>query len=309
MALRAERESKSFADLAPEYARFGVRVAATPEPLTEADLGEKFPEGLGKDTELVSLIRAKFPLPAAGAAFVPKVYPDPIPTTRVNERLNDRGSFIVRWNAVEPPKQKDVADVRADMDQAVYARRREDMARDALADLRKKVEADPGDRAAALRARAAEAGLEVQTLRRFNQYSWSPAPPEDGTTPEQKAAADRVRRRVRVQHDWHTLSRTDPGKFRDPILLDQNVGAAFLELVTEKTDPVVQEFGDDALARARSTKSMELGNKLGTMLSFDELAKRYELRFEPDYKKEFDDARKRRKQGAGGDAEDAPDEQ
>lgn len=283
MALRAERESKSFAELAPDYAALGVRVAATTEPLADADLVDRSPEGLGRDSELPQVVLSRFRMPEDGAAFVPKVAVEPVPTTRLSHLIDERGWMVLRWTALDPARERDVLDVREKAEEYLRSQRVTLAARDVLVELRKKVEAAVGDaaaQAAAFRAEAAAAGLEVRTLRRFHRESSRPTPPivTDASTPAERASAATVARRNRVQDDYGVLSRTDVGKFRDPVLLDETTQSAYLMLLIEKHEPLPAEMDEATLSMQRMmARYREQQRVAAEVLAGEALAKRYAL--------------------------------
>lgn len=284
-ALRAERESKSFAELGPDYAKFGLRVVATPEPLADADLVERFPEGLGRDSEVEQVVRGQFRMPEAGTPFTPKIHAEPVPTTRLAEKIDARGFLALRWSGLEPSRERDVLEVREKVEEFVRRRRTIDGARDSLAEVQKKVEAagaDAATRAAALRAEVAAAGIgEVRTLRRFHRDSARSAPAASGPG---AAAAER---RNRVQADYAVLSRTEVGKFRDPILLDDSTKAAYLILVTEHHEPTPAEMDENTMRVQRMRTQFREQERLQTeVLGGEALRRRCGLTFSPEYLKE-----------------------
>ena len=65
----------------------GVAVAVNEEPLEDGDFAEKFPEGLGTDSELASVVRTSLSGPAPGKTFTPSVHTVAIPTT--HDELDD----------------------------------------------------------------------------------------------------------------------------------------------------------------------------------------------------------------------------
>jgi hypothetical protein len=288
---RAEREGKSFGDLLPEYAQYGFTVVTSPEPLDDPGLST-FPDGLGPDSEFASVVRTVFTEPPAGTAFAPRVHPHPVPTTVHNDRAGDRGSFGLRWTALVPAKFRDVTEVREVAESIVKARRRADRARQVLTDLRKAAEGESGDRLEALRKHAAAAGLEVQVLRRFNDRTWRPSLPEEGTTAESKARWRAARFRNRVQEDYRKLATVTPGSFRDPILSDDAVGAAFLTLVTDAVEPAPVEFTEDALRIEEFARRQADQGLIQEALGFEALRKRYDISFETEYQKRWDDRQK-----------------
>jgi hypothetical protein len=290
LALRAERESKSFAELAPDYARFGVKVVATPEPFSEADITSRFPDDLGRDSELEQAVRTRFRAPAADRTFAPEVLTDPVPATRLVDHPQDRGWIVARWTSWEPARERDVFEVRAQAEAYYRTYRANEIARDTLEAVRKKVDesgTDLATRQKSLRAAAAEAGLEVRTIRRFNARTERPQPPviAGDATPEQQAAAERMSWRNRVQDDYPVLSKLEPGKLRDPVYLDDSVGAAFLELLVEKHEPEPQEMDDNTLRSERYVRMFQARRAMNDALSPKELKKRFRLELTEDGRK------------------------
>jgi len=293
MAERAERENASLASLLPEYEKMGVRVAATDEPLPDDELADKFPDGLGKDSDLDQRVRTQFKLPEGDAQFVPKVLTDPIPATRSVLAVEDRGWFVLRWTSLDPARTRDVLEVR---DEATKYYREEyrasELARDALQEIQKAVEAVDGvpARREALRTAAEAAGLQVETLRRFNRRTEKRTPPNLGTdaTDEAKRAAERIRRRNRVLDDYAGLARHEPGMVRQPILLDEATGAAYLMLLVEKHEPDAIEMDASALRSAVMIRRYQSRGKAQQALTPQELTKRFHLELTPAGKKNFD---------------------
>lgn len=298
MAARAEREAKSFADLLPDFARYGVKVESSTELMTDAEIPAKFPAGLGATSEFAQIVRARFPEPAPGTPFAPKVSPDPVPACNQAALFTERGAFIVRWTEHKPAGLREPTEVRAALEKIERARRVSKAARDFLADLRKKAEEDAAAKgdglAAALRRQAAAAGAEVHTLRRFSNSSFRPRPPETTDTPERKALAARVTHRNRVHDDYLVLFRGEEGKFRDPILHDEATGAAYLELLVSKTEPTPLEMDDSELSIERSGRRMQDQTLISNALSMATLEKRYDVVFSPEYRKRIDEERANR---------------
>jgi hypothetical protein len=285
MAGRAERESKSFADLAADFAQYGVRVVKTAEPLADADLPEKFPEGLGKDSELEGTVRAALRAPEAGTAFVPKVVTEPFLACRINERIRDRGWMIVRCSSYEAPRERDINEVRKELENIFREHRATELAGDLLRNVRTQVEAVQGDVAAkeaALRKLAGEAGLEVRTIRRFNALTERPTPPPAGGDAAAEAAAAQIRQRVRVQDEYPFLSKLDAGKFRDPVILDDRAGGAFLMLVVEKQEPGPLEIDEATLQSERIGRMYMARESMLDHFAPKELKARYGLELTPE---------------------------
>ena len=108
-AAQAERESRTFDDLAKDYEVIGVRVAKNPEPLEDGEFAERFPEDLGRDSELSAAVRTFLRGPAEGRAFTPEVHLDPIPTTRLGRELDDRGYMALRLDGYDPSRVREIS--------------------------------------------------------------------------------------------------------------------------------------------------------------------------------------------------------
>lgn len=284
MGQRAERESKPLAEIVPAYEAFGVRVVTTPEPVADSDLVEKFPEGLCRDSELEQAIRVRFRVPAAGQAFAPAVLPEPVPACMVSSRPQDRGWVVARWTSWDPPKEKDVLEpsVRAQAEPFFRKWRANELARDALAGVRREVEAAGKDlepRREALRKAAAAAGLEVRSIRRFNRNTRRGTVPvvAADAAPEARRAAESITWRNRVLDDYEFLSRQEPGALRDPILIDDPIGAAFLMLVTERYEPAPVEMDDATTRMQRYLRGRQDMQEFMKALSFEEVRRRFAL--------------------------------
>ncbi|MCE9634163.1 MAG: SurA N-terminal domain-containing protein [Planctomycetes bacterium] len=289
MASRAEREGKAFADLLPEFAAMGVRVTSTPEPLTDAELVTKFPEGLGRESELEQAVRTRFRLPEGGAKFAPTALPDPVPACRVSDKPLERGWIALRWTSYEPARERDVLEIREKATDAYRAYRATELARDTLVEIRKKVEDAGGDVAAkraALRKLAGEAGLSVQEIRRFNARTEKPRPQllAEDATQDAREAADRAVHRSRIQDDYPLLSKQEAGKIRDPILLDERTLAAYLILLVDKSEPGPIEMDAATLRNERMMRSYQSRTLMGSALGAKELKSRYRMVLTPDGK-------------------------
>lgn len=283
MVLRAERESKGLADLLPAYEAMGVRVVATAEPISDADFNEKFPERLGKDSEFgQSILRVR--MPDDPATFTPKYMVEPAPTTILNYFPEDRGYVVARITSYEKASSKDVLDpeVRPRVEAYVREHRAADLASGRLKEMRTAVDA-AGEgveaRRAAFRDRAAAAGLEVRTLRRFNQRTAKPTPAADPSGEAAIAAAARTRHRNRMVDDYPVLSRLDLGRMRDPVLADDATGAAYLALVVEKYEPPPIEMDEATLRIQNMILARQSQQAAMEALSAKEVTKRFHLTY------------------------------
>ena len=282
MALRAERESKSLADIAADYARFGVHVWATPEPVTDKDIAAGLVDGIGKDSELEQAISSRLRAPASGATFTPQLLVDPVPAVRLAERPDERGWVIARSTSFEPAHTRDVLEARAEVEAYYRDYRAADLARDVLLGVRKQIDEAGGDLAAKranLRKFAEAAGLVVRELRRVTPRTEKPRVPtvDADAAPAMRAAADRIRQRNRVQDDYAVLSRLEPGTFREPIVLDETAGAALLELVVERHEPDPIEMDEPTLRTERMVRMYQSQGKVAEALGTKELTRTYNL--------------------------------
>lgn len=299
LVLRAERESKPLAALAADYAKFGVVFHATTEPIADDRITDDFPGGLGKLSDLQRLVRSQFVLRTSKdgvpEAFSPRVHPEPVCTTAFGTHYDERGFFVVRWTSMEDARLRPVAELKDKVASIIHQRRATEAARGVLDAIRAKAEAAQGAaaRAEALRAAAAEKGLEVRTLRDMNDLSWRPNAPESPETDAEKARAESVRHLHRMMDDYHVLSSTAPGSFRTPIMHDDATGAAYLALVTATSDPAPEEMGDDALQSYRRQKQMMAMIGGLPVFSFEHVSKRCALEItDPTWKKLFETRRK-----------------
>lgn len=259
MALRAERESKSFADLAPDFAKYGIRVVATPEALAEDELETKFPEGLGSRSELSQIVRSRFRAPESGGTFVPRVAVDPFPATAIVRDIAAHGWIVLRWSSLEPAREKPIDEIREPLTEIFKSYRASELARDVLGEIRRKVEETEGDAAAksaALRKLAAEKGLPLIELRRFNERTPRPRTTTPGAdaSADEKAAILRGVWRSRVQDEYTGLSKAEVGKFRDPVLLDDTTAAGYLMFVVAKEEPKPIEMDEASVQREQQMR-------------------------------------------------------
>jgi hypothetical protein len=299
LAARAEREGKSLAEVGAEYARYGVRVVKNPEPLTDADIVDKFPDPVARDSEFDQVARVAFKVPAEGAVFKPQYQTQPVPTTRLSEKLHDRGYMAMRLESCDPAQQYKVGERR----EAVVEYWRKYMvaesAKAAAEEIQKKAQAaspDPAKVVDAMQKAAAEAGLEAQSIRRFNRTTESPKPPVapagEKLAPDVEAAARRIVERNRVQQDYQALSSVEVGKLRDPVLVDEKTEAAYVVAVVERHEPLPVEMRDSDLSQEEFMESQRAQMKFGQLFSYDAVAKRYNLRRFEEAKKGAKDEKK-----------------
>lgn len=297
MAARAERESKSLAAILPDYEKFGIRLAVPERPLNDSEIESKFPLGLGRDSELEQAIRTRFRAPAPTEAFTPAVLVEPVPAMRVTNRVRERGWIVARWSSWEPPKEmslptadevaaadapRDKVELRERAAEFFRVYRANELGREVLDGIRKAAESAGPDveaRRAALRKAAEAAGLTVRTVKRFNAKTERVQPPlaAADATQAQRDAAQAVTFRNRVQEDYAMLSRQSVGWLRDPILVDDSLGAAFLSLVVEKHEPEPIEMDAGTLRMERFMRQQKDRGIVRDALSTKELKRRFQL--------------------------------
>jgi hypothetical protein len=306
----AEREGKAFADYAERYARFGVRVVRNTTPLTDAELAAQFPDDVARDSEFEQVAGVEFKPPTEGQEFKPKYHVRPaVPTTRVAEKIEDRGWMVLRLDSCDPARIHAIEEKRAEVSEVWKKHQVAEAAKAVLEEIRKKAEAANPDAAkpevektvAALRAAAAEAGLEARTLRRFSRTTEAPkppvAPPGEKLSPELQAVARRVQVRNRVQKQYQALSTLSVGKFAD-VVVDAASEAAILVFLVEKHEPGPLEMQDDEFRNERMTLARQAMEKSEELTGYDALAKRYSL-------KRYDE-KPAKKDAGGGDGEAPP---
>lgn len=281
---KAEREGKSLSEVAPEYARFGVRVVRNQEPLSDAEIVAKYPDPVARDSEFDQVAIVAFKAPAEGAVFKRQYQSQPVPTTRLSDRLADRGYMVMSLESCDAARQYSIAE-RAEA-VVEYWRKHQvvEAAKSVAEEIRKKAEAGLPDVAKvteALRKAAADAGLEVQTLRRFNRTTDAPKVPVaaagETLAPEVQAIARRLALRNRVQQDYQLLSGLEVGKPRDPVLVDEKLEAAFVIVVTEKYEPRPIEMREEELRSERYGLAIQAKTKVDEVFGYDELAKELHL--------------------------------
>jgi hypothetical protein len=284
LVLRAEKDVKSLAEVGAEYARFGVKVVKNPEPLTDADIVEKFPDPVARDSEFDQVARVIFRAPAEGAVFKPQYQTQAVPTTKLSEKIHDRGWMVMRLESCDPARQYQVGERREAVLEFWRKYQVAEAAKSLAEEIRKKAEAagpDAAKVAEAMQSAAKEAGLTAQSIRRFNRSTEAPKPPvaAAGQTlaPEVQAAARRILERNRVQQDYQALSSIDVGKVRDPVLIDDKTEAVYVIAVTEKHEPLPVEMRDADLRQEEFAEAQKAQMKFQTLFSYDTLAKRYHL--------------------------------
>jgi hypothetical protein len=280
----AERDGKTLTEAGAEYARFGVKVVKNAEPLADSELVEKFPDPVARDSEFDQIAVVEFkPLPE-GATFKPRYHAKPMSTTRLAERIDDRGYMVARLDSCDAARQFTIEERRQPVVDFWRTYQTAEGARALAEDVRKKAEAagpEPEKMAAAMRQAAADAGLAAETLTRVNRETDAVKPPtaEPGQTlsPELTALARKMALRNRVQSDYQLLAGLAVGKLRDPILVDEKLGAAIAVLVTEKTEPKPVEMSDDDLRNQRLSVAGQIFQKSFGAFDFDAVSKRLNL--------------------------------
>jgi hypothetical protein len=284
LAEAAERAGKSLTEAAAEYARFGVKVARNAEPLSDADIVKDFPDAIARDSEFDQVAITEFKAPAEGVTFKPRYHGKPVPTTRLAERLADRGFMVLRLEACEPPRQFALQERRQPVVDFWRTYQTTEGARALAEEIRKKAEAagpEVEKMVAAMKQAAADAGLSLETLSRFCGTSDAPKPPvaESGKelSPQLAALARKIALRNRVQTDYQLLSGLAVGKLREPVLADEKASAAFAVLVTEKIEPKPVEMSEEDLRRERLGVAAQTIEKAYQAFDYDAVAKRLHL--------------------------------
>ncbi len=276
-AAQAERENRSFTDLAKDYETLGVRVVKNAEPLADDEFTEGFPEGLGKDSELPATVRTYLPGPAAGRTFVPEVHDEPVPTTRLGRTLDDRGYMVVRLDGFEPARTRDVAEAREEITEMWREHEIRTRAKARLEAIRDQVQSGEAD----LDAAAAAAGLTAHEVRRFNRSTEPRRVPSVAPGSDADAALRRARKeseyRNRVLSDYPILAGVEPGEFRASVLLDDRTEAAYLIRMDERHQPGPMEITPAELQAARFAFSRDVGAKVAALQNLEALSRRYSL--------------------------------
>ncbi len=278
VAEQAEREGKSFADLATEHAVHGLKIVRNAEAQTDNDLVEQFPEGLGRDSEFSNVVRTFLTGPRDGTAFLPKVHVEPVPTTSLGSALEDRGYMVLRLADFEAARPRRVDEAR---DEIVKIWREHEVSRV----VREKIEAvRESVRDTVTFADAAKtAGLTVQSLRNVNRKTrktGSRAGPTAGpgeTLDDATAAvARRLRHRNRVLDAYPQLRMTKIDDLMAPgsIILDDRTRAAYLIRVTAKVDPRPIEMTESDLRRVQQQNSLQAMQALNDLVGLDALKRR-----------------------------------
>ena len=285
LATRAEREVKPLAEVGAEYARFGVRVVKNPEPLADDAIVEKFPDPVARDSEFDQVARVIFRAPAEGAVFKPQYQTQAVPTTKLSEKIHDRGWMVMRLESCDPARQYQVGERREAVLEFWRKYQVAEAAKTLAEDIRKKAESAGPDVAKvveSMQKSAAEAGLVAQSIRRFNRTTDAPKAPvaAAGQTlaPDIQAAARRILERNRVQLDYQALSSLEVGKVRDPVLVDDKTEAVYVIAITEKHEPLPVEMRDADLRQEEFGEAQKARNRFETLFGYDTLAKRYNLR-------------------------------
>ncbi len=276
-AARAEREGKSFADLAQDLEVLGVQVTQNDKPLSDTDFSDKFPDDLGRESELASVVRTSLRGPTGDKTFTPSVHTVPVPTTRLGSALDDRGYMVVRLAGFTPSRIRELDEARDEILEMWREYQVRDRARKQLEAMREKVTA--GDMT--LEEAAQADGLEVRVLRRFNQSTPERAlpitAPDETPDPALEQAREAIQHRNRVVRDYPFLTTTEPGSFRKSVLLDDRSEGAYLIRVDEKSLPTPQEIQPYELRAARLMLMQELGPERVKLASDEELARRFQL--------------------------------
>jgi hypothetical protein len=280
----AQKAGKSFAEFAPEFAKFGLKTAKNPEPLPDKEMIEKFPDPVARNSEFDQVAFGRFRAPPAGQVFKPVYHGEPVPTTRLTDKMEDRGFMVMRLESCDPERQYDVSEKVNELLEYWRKYKTAEGAKLGLEEVRKKAEAAGPDApkiAEAMIKAAADAGLPSDTLNRFNKKTESPKPPiaAPGQTlaPDVAAIARGVAVRNRVQQSYQALSALAPGKFLD-VIVDEKLEAGLLVLLVEKQDPAPLEMQDAELRQERMGLFQQGRQKMSELVGYDALAKRFDLR-------------------------------
>jgi hypothetical protein len=192
--------------------------------------------------------------------------------------------MVLRLDACDPARQYQVTERREPVIAFWRSHVIAESAKQLAEDVRKKTEAAGADLAKAreaMRAAATEAGLTVETLRRFNRTTEAPRPPQaapgETLAPELAALAQKLEVRNRVQQDYQVLSGLEPGKTRDPNLVDEKAGLAVAVLLVEKHEPSPTEMRDDDAQQEKFGIAFQAKNRADSVFSYEALAKRYQI--------------------------------
>jgi hypothetical protein len=285
LAVRAEKDVKSLADVGAEYARFGVKVVKNPEPLADDEIVAKFPDPVARDSEFEQVVRVIFKAPAEGAVFKPQYQTQAVPTTMLSERIHDRGYMVLRLDSCDPARQYQVGERREAVLEYWRKYQIAEAAKTLAEEIRKKAEAASPDVAKVVEVMekaASEAGLTAQSIRRFNRTTDAPKAPVAAAgqtlSPENQAAARRIAERNRVQQDYQALSSLDAGKLRDPVLVDDKTSAAYVIAITEKHEPLPVEMREADLNQEEYAAAQKARMKFDTLFGYEALAKQFNLR-------------------------------
>ncbi len=283
-AADADRATKSFDDFAADYAKYGVKVVRNPEPLPDKELVEKFPDPVARDSEFGQVALNEFRALPEGQLFKRKYHDQPVPTTQLADRMNDRGFMTMCLEQCDPARKYTVAEKPAEILEFWRKHKIAESAKAVLTDVKKTAEAAGPDAqkvADAAREAAGKAGLAVETIRRFNRKTETPKPPTAAPgqklPPDLEATARALALRNRVQQAYTQLSALEPGKFLD-VIVDEKDETALLVLVVEKQDPAPVEMLDDELRAERYGAMMQAQSKMNELAGFDALAKRFDLK-------------------------------
>ncbi len=279
MAARAERESKSLADVLPQYEQFGVKVAINEKPLADSQLGTEYPEGLGRDSELVSNVKVSLRGPVEGEAFAPVIHREPVGTTNVGSQIKKRGFMVLRLAAFEAARPMKLDEVRERVTELWRQATLVDLSKKRLQKVQESVEAGE----AGLEAAGSAVGLPLRRLSRFNLSTTEPRPPilggDEDISPEEQAAYDAIRWRNRVQRYYTLLDRGgEPGKFHSNVLTDTDTKAAYLIRVISRDEPTPIEMPETSLQIAKLRLRRTSHQSKLDSFEFAALAERYELR-------------------------------
>jgi len=291
MAARAEAESKSFADLLPEYEALGVRVVVNEEPLTAEDLKDGYPDDLAKGNEFTNVVRTYLQGPPGEATFTAQVHTDAFPLSQYEGQVQQAGSMVVRLAGYEQSRKRNFGEVREEALDDWRKYQVTTTARDRLLAVEKAVK----DGGKTLADAAAEAGLPLRRLREFNTSTKKrrlPALATDGAVdPRLQELHDSIRYENFVYDRYRQLSDLEPGQFLPGgVQTDaRRTKAAYLIQLAAEREPARIEIDDMALQTQKRIMSFTSSRQeVEGVLGYEALAKRFQLETDLDKKQKKD---------------------
>lgn len=280
MAGRAEREGRSFADLAAEFAPMGVTVLRNEEPLADGQFAAEYPAGVAEGSDFLQVVRQEFQGPTGDKPFAPVVRTEPLLRRNNLVEIRDRGWMVMRLAGFEPARDKPISEAREEVSVALRQFRSEDQAKKGLEELLAEVE----EGTKTFEEAAAARGLEVKRISGFNLRTKKLPPPTDLSTPEAQAQALDIARRNHVQDSWRYLDAVEEGEFwkigNVGVHTVRATDASFLMRVVKKDYPSRNEFmaKEDTRETAINRLRMSAYQDAIGLLSLESLSKRLGLR-------------------------------